>query len=153
MKGLAGLALSTGMLGCSQNTASSPQMSIPSTPGATSASQGSMGKLVAAYPSGVGQAAWSPDGTRIASVSKDSSIQIWEAHSGKTLVIYNGHQGGAGCLSWAPDGKRIVSGGGSDGNPKDAMIQIWNPETGILLRNYTHPDGIPGTTNAVSAVG
>ena len=44
--------------------------------------------------------AWSPDGTRLATVSVDKTTRIWDAATGRQLIILRGHRGGrlGGCL-------------------------------------------------------
>src|SRR6266702_6554597 len=37
--------------------------------------------------------AWSPDGTRIASGGNDSTVQVWNAKTGKLQLLYTGHTG------------------------------------------------------------
>src|SRR5260221_11826855 len=68
--------------------------------------------------------AWSPDGTRIASGSDDSTVQVWDAKSGHRLLTYRDHTAGVRALAWSPDGTRIVSGG------NDNTIQVWDATTG-----------------------
>jgi eukaryotic-like serine/threonine-protein kinase len=63
--------------------------------------------------------AWSPDGRRIASGSQDHTVQVWDAQSGKTLLIYRGHTDFVNAVAWSPDSQAIVS--GSD----DGTIQVW----------------------------
>ncbi len=67
----------------------------------------------------VNSAAWSPDGTRIASAGV-RSVQVWEAESGQPLLTYNGHRGFVVySAAWSPDGKRIASGS------FDQTVQVW----------------------------
>lgn len=52
--------------------------------------------------------AWSPDGTRIASVADDGSIQLWDAATGNTRWSYHAQRGVEIPLVWSPDGKRLA---------------------------------------------
>ncbi|MEV7969443.1 hypothetical protein AB0O34_26180 [Sphaerisporangium sp. NPDC088356] len=65
-------------------------------------------------------AAWSPDGSRLASGSGDDTILVGQPGSGKPAVAVT--HGGAAVedLAWSPDGSRIASGG------HDATIRIWD---------------------------
>ena len=66
--------------------------------------------------------AWSPDGTRIASCSWDTTVQVWDATTGDTLFTYRGHSLEVNALAWSPDSTRIASGG------NDNAVQIWQAE-------------------------
>ena len=55
--------------------------------------------------------AWSPDGGRIASGSRDMTIQVWDAFTGKHAFTYRGHSNAVASLAWSPDGRRIAPGG------------------------------------------
>ena len=35
--------------------------------------------------------AWSPDGKLLVSAGGDNTVQVWDAHTGKTSLIYEGH--------------------------------------------------------------
>ena len=65
--------------------------------------------------------AWSPDGTRIASCSKDKTVQIWDAATGSRIFTYRGHTADVYTAAWSPDGRRIAS------CWQDKTVQIWSP--------------------------
>lgn len=153
VKGLAGLALTTSIVGCAQGGGSGTQTTTTPTTKATP--QGTTGKLLTTYKkhtSRVGQVAWASDGKRIASASADGTAQVWDALSGETLVTYTGQPAGVLCISWSPDGKHIVS-GASGRNAKEALIQIWNAHTGSLLQTYTRPNETRWTSDVISTIG
>src|SRR5262249_40286633 len=60
---------------------------------------------LAGHGGAVSSAAWSPDGTRILTVS-DKTARMWEAGTGKELARVGGRAGGAG---WRPGGAPIVT--------------------------------------------
>ena len=62
---------------------------------------------------------WSPDGTSIASASRDRLVKVWNIILKSEVVVYNGHSGPAYRNSWSPEGKRIVSA------YRDGTVQIW----------------------------
>ena len=64
--------------------------------------------------------AFSPDGTRIATASLDSTIKIWETRSGREVLTLRGHTAGVLCVAFSPDGSKIVSGG------IDNTARIWD---------------------------
>ena len=73
---------------------------------------------------------WSPNGSRIASASADSTGQVWDAESGDHLTVYSGHTDTVYAVSWSPDGKRVASGG------YDRTVQIWDPTFGDHFYTY-----------------
>jgi uncharacterized Zn finger protein (UPF0148 family) len=79
----------------------------------------------------------SPDGQTLVSGSRDSTIKVWNLHSGELLRSF---QGASGFGSWLSgfqsvaislDGQTLVSGG------SDKTIKVWNLHSGELLRTLT----------------
>ncbi|GAK53957.1 WD40 repeat, subgroup [Candidatus Moduliflexus flocculans] len=64
-------------------------------------------------------AAFSPDGTRIVTVSWDKTARVWDAASGAVLATLTGHAGEVNSAAFSPDGTRIAT--ASD----DGMAKIW----------------------------
>lgn len=81
--------------------------------------------------------AWSPDGTRIASSSKDKTVQIWNATSGGHIYTYLGHTSDVYTAAWSPDGKHIAS------CSQDKTVQVWNAADGGHVFPYRgHKDAV-----------
>jgi len=79
----------------------------------------------------VDRVAWSqPDGKRIASSSKDATVQVWDATDGLHEYTYQGHSAEVATVAWSPDGKRIASAG------FDRIVQVWDATTGTHLYTY-----------------
>lgn len=75
-------------------------------------------------------AVWSPDGTRIASASRDKTVQVWNASIGNHLFTYQAHTDRVQTVAWSPDGTRLASAG------DDGTVHVWDAATGRLLLKY-----------------
>ncbi|KAH8797325.1 WD40-repeat-containing domain protein [Flagelloscypha sp. PMI_526] len=85
-------------------------------------------------------AAFSPSGEKIVSGSRDRTVCIWDAESGRKLRQLNGHADCVYSAAFSSDGKRIVS--GSD----DRTIRVWDVESGEELRQLNgHSKGVRST--------
>jgi eukaryotic-like serine/threonine-protein kinase len=71
---------------------------------------------------------WSPDGTQLASSSRDHTVRLWNASNQSTLV-YKGHAAAVQAVAWNPQGTLLASGG------RDNQAQIWNPAGNTLYRS------------------
>ena len=71
--------------------------------------------------------AFSTDGTRIASGSRDRTVCLWDAHTGSKLVILRGHKGWVTSTAFSPDGRRLVSGS------NDKTVRVWDAASGAEL--------------------
>ena len=84
----------------------------------------------------VNRVGWSPDGKYIVSCDQTSdssytaTVQLWEAATGKTMIIYRGHTNGVYAVAWSPDGSYIASAG------YDGTLQIWKATTGNTIATY-----------------
>jgi WD40 repeat protein len=89
----------------------------------------SSGKTLLTYSQGettnVLALAWSPDSKYIVSGSNEypgdseNVAQVWEAATGKTVLIYRGHTDSVTTVAWSPDGAYIASGSA------DKTVQVW----------------------------
>jgi WD40 repeat protein len=71
--------------------------------------------------------AYSPDGTRIVTASKDKTARIWDAATGAPLAVLNGHSDAVWFAAYSPDGTRIVTAS------KDKTVRIWDAHTDAQL--------------------
>jgi WD40 repeat protein len=83
---------------------------------------------------------WSPNGTRIASGSSDTTIRLFDAANGKLVFIYKSHTLPVVSVAWAPDSARIASAS------FDLSVEVWNAAAGGQALSYR------GHTDAVFAV-
>jgi eukaryotic-like serine/threonine-protein kinase len=58
--------------------------------------------------------------SRIASGSKDQTVQVWDATTGNNPHVYRHHSEAVNSVAWSPNGQSIAS--GSD----DGTAQVWN---------------------------
>ena len=59
--------------------------------------------------SGVSSVAFSPDGQRLASASRDRTVKVWDAATGQEILTLSGHTTGVTSVAFSPDGQRIAS--------------------------------------------
>ncbi|MCB2210392.1 WD40 repeat domain-containing protein [bacterium] len=83
---------------------------------------------------------FSPDGRWIISASKDGTLKIWDAISGREMRTLAGHEGGVTRFAISRDSKILVSGSW------DNTVKIWNPASGKCLRT------LEGHENTISDV-
>jgi WD40 repeat protein len=67
---------------------------------------------------------FSPDGRRIAAVDHEGWVKVWDAQTGRELLVFRAPQNQARCVAFSPDGRRLVTGG------SDGMVRTWDAKTG-----------------------
>ena len=80
-------------------------------------------------------AAFSPEGTRIVTVSDDNTARVWDAVTGKTVAVLGGHEGEVRSAAFSPDGSRILS-------VSDNAAFVWDAATGkptVVLTGHQEP--------------
>jgi WD40 repeat protein len=74
-------------------------------------------------------AAYSPDGLRLATVGSDSLARIWDAATGEELLTLAGHTAGLHSVTYSPDGRTIAT----SSDNLDATIKVWDAQSGDLI--------------------
>jgi WD40 repeat protein len=79
--------------------------------------------------------AFSPDGARLATVSDDHAVRLWDPKAPAASRILAGHTDEVWGVAFSPDGSRLVT------TSKDLSIRIWDLETGQsrVLLGHTAP--------------
>jgi WD40 repeat protein len=76
---------------------------------------------------------FSPDGNLIAANLNDSTMQVWDATSGKGVSLpLHGHESGS-CMAFSPSRKRIVA------NSSEEKVRVWNIESDVEALTMTFP--------------
>jgi WD40 repeat protein len=79
----------------------------------------------------------SPDRCFLVSGSRDRTVKVWEAESGRLLRSLEGHTGVVRAVAVSPDGRFIVSGSA------DHTIRAWDPESGESRVLFWNDAAIP----------
>lgn len=84
---------------------------------------------------GVPSVVYSPDGNHIVSGSQDGTVRIWDADSGETLAVLQGHGWRLSSVSYRPDASEIMVG-------EPHQIKVWDAQTNTLRFTWAVPVGV-----------
>jgi len=100
-------------------------------------SEDSLFKTIQAHNSTVMNAAFSPNGELIASVSEDKTAKLW-SREGKLLHTLKGHDSGIWSVAVSPDSQTIATGS------NDGIIKLWKSDGTLLTNLIGHSAGVKG---------
>ncbi|HZT03949.1 MAG TPA: protein kinase [Steroidobacteraceae bacterium] len=80
--------------------------------------------------------AYSPDGRRLITASYDGTARIWDASTGRQMLILQGHGGPVLAATFSPDGRRVATGS------YDKTARIWDAATGRQLLVLPHQERV-----------
>jgi WD40 repeat protein len=73
--------------------------------------------------------AWSPNGRYLAAAAdldsgSETLVVVWEAATGRNVMLYRGHTDTVFVAAWSPDSRRLASAG------RDMTVHVWEATTG-----------------------
>ncbi|TMQ27773.1 MAG: hypothetical protein E6J90_01785 [Deltaproteobacteria bacterium] len=87
----------------------------------------------------VSSAAFSPDGSRVVTISADHTARVWDTASGKPLSPPLRHQGAVKSAAFSPDGSRVVTAS------VDRTARVWDAVSGRpLAPPFQHHGAVNG---------
>ena len=96
--------------------------------------------LLVGHTAAPGDAVFSPDGRRLATVSLDGSVRLWDTATGKEQLVFRQHTQTPMCVAFSRDGGRIASGSSESlvvGDRKhQGEILIWDAATGEVQHTF-----------------
>jgi WD40 repeat protein len=84
-------------------------------------------------------AAWSPDGTMVATAGGNGLVALWRASDGKQLARWQADPLWVPSVAFSPDGSLLAAGGSSD-----KQATLWDVATHKLVGRLAHPSVLAG---------
>lgn len=80
--------------------------------------------VLAGHTDAVRDLAWSPDGNRIGTASRDGTARIFDAETGHCERVLAGHEGMVEMLAWSPDSTHVATAS------RDQTVRLWDVASG-----------------------
>jgi len=80
--------------------------------------------------------AFSPDGTKVLTGSKDNTARLWDVVSGTKIRTFSGHGGDVMSVAYSPDGTKVLTGS------QDYTARLWDATTGTHIATFTGHSGV-----------
>jgi hypothetical protein len=74
--------------------------------------------------------AFSSDGRRVPSASRDRTVKIWDAQSGACVQTFEGHSDSVTSAAFSSDGRRVASAS------HDKTVMIWDAQSGACVQTF-----------------
>ena len=85
----------------------------------------------------INKVAFSPDGQRVAGVSADTTVALWDTSTGRVTAPLRGHTDQVWAVAFAPDGRTIATGAW------DKTARIWGVSAADVFRARAgQPEGV-----------
>ena len=81
-------------------------------------------------------AAFSPDGSRVVTASRDYSARVWNASDGTPIAELEGHTDAMLSAAFSPDGSRVVTAS------RDRTARVWDASDGTPIAELKHASGV-----------
>lgn len=79
---------------------------------------------------------FSPDGQQLLGIADDLTMRSWNAHSGQSLAVFQGHEATIRQARFSHDGQWIISASW------DRTARLWQASTGQVVKIFRHEDAV-----------
>ncbi|HPA47032.1 MAG TPA: hypothetical protein PK395_14805 [bacterium] len=75
-------------------------------------------------------AAFSSDGTKMVTGSRDKTARLWDVETGSQIRAFQGHEDSVDAVALSPDGTKVLTGS------QDKTARLWDAETGQEIERF-----------------